>query len=286
MNTSLILDYVLYFFFYSALGWFVESIYCSIPAKKWVNRGFLRGPICPIYGTGAVIFAVCLSPFKDKWYLVLLIGMVLADLVEFVTSVLMEKLFHARWWDYSDKPFNIQGRICLGHTIYWGIASIVFMYIVHPFFENMFQFIPELYRNVSVGIMFFIFIADLINAIRTALDIRKLMLKIHKLHDTIFTTVDVLRNNVENKLNDLQQSIAKKGMKFAVFTIDLNRQLFETKKQFDKLQKDTKKDRLKTERMLNSSSFLKETAKARLDNIEQLIDELKNRITDDDSEMY
>lgn len=136
MNTAL--DYVLYFFFYSFLGWVVETIYCSIGEKKFVNRGFLTGPLCPIYGTGAVVFGVCLMPFYNKfgyskWYIILLVvllGMLLADVVEFFTSLIMEKLFNARWWDYSNEKFNIQGRICLKHTLYWGLASGIFIYVV------------------------------------------------------------------------------------------------------------------------------------------------------------
>ena len=130
-----IVTYVLYFFFYSAVGWLGESIYCSVGARKWVNRGFLKGPMCPIYGTGALAMAITLTPVKNldirvpmfghdvliTPLLVFIAGMVVCDIVEFITSVLMEKLFHARWWDYSNKKFNIQGRICLGHTFYWGI---------------------------------------------------------------------------------------------------------------------------------------------------------------------
>lgn len=129
-----IVTYVLYFFFYSAVGWLGESIYCSVGARKWVNRGFLKGPMCPIYGTGALAMAITLTPVKNldirvpmfghnvliTPLLVFIAGMVVCDIVEFITSVLMEKLFHARWWDYSNKKFNIQGRICLGHTFYWG----------------------------------------------------------------------------------------------------------------------------------------------------------------------
>ena len=120
-----IVTYVLYFFFYSAVGWLGESIYCSVGARKWVNRGFLKGPMCPIYGTGALAMAITLTPVKNldirvpmfghdvliTPLLVFIAGMVVCDIVEFITSVLMEKLFHARWWDYSNKKFNIQGRI-------------------------------------------------------------------------------------------------------------------------------------------------------------------------------
>ena len=92
---------------------------------------------------GAVVLSVCLTPFKDKWYLVFIIGLILADIVEFITSVIMEKLFHARWWDYSDRFLNIRGESASGTSIYWGIASLAFTYLVHPFFlNNIFVHLP------------------------------------------------------------------------------------------------------------------------------------------------
>lgn len=126
-----IVTYVLYFFFYSAVGWLGESIYCSVGARKWVNRGFLKGPMCPIYGTGALAMAITLTPVKNldirvpmfghdvliTPLLVFIAGMVVCDIVEFITSVLMEKLFHARWWDYSNKKFNIQGHLPRAHVL-------------------------------------------------------------------------------------------------------------------------------------------------------------------------
>ena len=181
--------YILYFFFYSSLGWLIESIYCSAAAKRWINRGFLTGPLCPIYGTGALVMAVILGPLKalDLYLpmagfslkitpvLVVLAGMVLCDIVEFITSLLMEKLFHARWWDYSDKPYNIQGRICLGHTMYWGIAAIGFLYLVHPIVEGLFRFLPQRAVSLLLVAVLAIFALDLVNAVRAALDVKDLM---------------------------------------------------------------------------------------------------------------
>ena len=137
-----IIFYVLTFFLYSAVGWFFESCYCSVRPRKWVNRGFLYGPMCPIYGSGAVMLSLALGKFsklpiyRHGWYLTpvltFLLGALLADVLEFLTSLVMEKLFHARWWDYSQKKFNIQGRICLTHTLYWGGATLIFLYFIDP----------------------------------------------------------------------------------------------------------------------------------------------------------
>ena len=105
--------YFLFFIIYSFLGWIIEVILCSIIEKKIVDRGFLIGPICPIYGCGAVIITLALSSYKDDWIVVFCMAVILAGALEYFTSYAMEKIFHARWWDYSNNKFNINGRICL-----------------------------------------------------------------------------------------------------------------------------------------------------------------------------
>ena len=114
-----IVKYILLFFFYSAGGWLLESIYCSIGEKKIINRGFLTGPLCPIYGTAAIVMVVLIyNPFRDNALVVFLLGIVLCYIVEYITSYIMEKLFAARWWDYTYELLNINGRICLKHSLY------------------------------------------------------------------------------------------------------------------------------------------------------------------------
>ena len=105
--------YILCFFAYSFLGWVCECIYCSIPAKKFINRGFLEGPYCPIYGCGAMLVIYLLTPFAAKPLLLFVAGILVTSALEYITSWLMEMFFHTKWWDYSTYPFNINGRICL-----------------------------------------------------------------------------------------------------------------------------------------------------------------------------
>lgn len=167
---DLILDYIFYFFFYSIVGWILETVCCSIYYKKPINRGFLKGPFVPIYGTGAVVLGVCLMPFYEKfgytWYiipLVILLGVVIADIVEYLTSFLMEKLFNARWWDYSNEFMNLHGRICLKHSIYWALATGAFIYIVHPFVIKQIKlWVTDEMRNIIIIIVAVIFAIDLI----------------------------------------------------------------------------------------------------------------------------
>ncbi|HBB29668.1 MAG TPA: hypothetical protein DC000_10580, partial [Clostridiales bacterium] len=112
MSTNFYVNFI-YFIMYSVIGWICEVIFCSIPEKKFINRGFLNGPLCPIYGFGALIVIFFLTPFKDSIFLVFIFGLIVTSTLEYFTSYAMEKLFHSKWWDYSNNRFNINGRVCL-----------------------------------------------------------------------------------------------------------------------------------------------------------------------------
>lgn len=296
-NVSLL---ILYYFFYSALGWLVESIYCSLAVHKWVNRGFLTGPLCPIYGAGALVLIVFLRRFKEmpipvdifgvklsiSPLLVFIAGMVLADIVEFITSLIMEKLFHARWWDYSEKPFNIQGRICLQHTIYWGIGSVVFLYLIDPFFKKIAENIPQNTAFIIIGVILFVFILDLINAVRTAMDIRKVMDKVHKLSETISKVANDIKGNVEVRFDEFQATAAKRAERFALWRSDVSKQMMEIVETLGSSIRKKNVDKEKLNRLITGYPNLSRVAKKQLKSLEELLSEIKKRITDDDNEMY
>ena len=115
---------VLWFLTYSILGWIVESIYMSICNKKWTNRGFSKGPLCPIYGVGALTVYFVLSPYSHNRVLLFFLGAILATTIEWVTARIMERIFGEVWWDYTDKPFNYKGILCLESTLAWGLYKI------------------------------------------------------------------------------------------------------------------------------------------------------------------
>lgn len=110
-----------YFIIYSVLGWVMESIVRTIAERKIINTGFLTGPLCPIYGFGACIMILFLSHLKSRIVLLFVISVVVLSAWEYVVGVLLEKLFHTKYWDYSDHKFNIQGRVCLTNSICWGV---------------------------------------------------------------------------------------------------------------------------------------------------------------------
>ena len=126
-----------WFYIYSFLGWLWESSYVSLKEKKLVNRGFVTGPVCTIYGFGAVIVYLILKPISGNIILLYLGGVIVPTILEYATAVLMETLFHTSWWDYSKNKYNFQGRICLGASLGWGVFSVILFYVFQPFVERI-----------------------------------------------------------------------------------------------------------------------------------------------------
>lgn len=130
-------EIILYFLIYSFIGWCLETIYAYIVFKHFVKRGFLYGPICPIYGFGAILLIFNLRNIKDGNNIAkFLISMISFSMFEYVASFLLEILFHQRWWDYTNEFMNFQGRICLTFSLLWGIIGILFINIIHPWVKN------------------------------------------------------------------------------------------------------------------------------------------------------
>ncbi len=128
-----------YFFVYSIMGWAVESLYMSACSRKWTNRGFIKGPICPIYGIGALSVYVILQPFRNNYILLYFCGAILATFFEFCVAHIMERFLGGVWWDYHDKPFNYKGIICLESTLAWGVYTV----LMFGFLQKMNQLIVE-----------------------------------------------------------------------------------------------------------------------------------------------
>lgn len=272
-----VIKLLFYFFFYSFVGWFFESCYCSVRPRKWINRGFLRGPICPIYGTGAMVLMLVILPFKDmtdNLYLNILltfvVGLVVCDIVEFLTSLIMEKLFHARWWDYSKKRFNIQGRICLTHTIYWGIASCLFSYVLHPLIDNYFieQINPTSIR-ILVYIFLTVFAADLIDTVINALGLRNMSTSFLKLYEDISSFASSARANVGNKVEKFSDE--KKA--------EIDAKFNELRERYDQLRADYSEKAAKTrKRLFKAFPSLQDQVSNRAKALDELLEEIKNKI--------
>lgn len=138
--------YILLFFVSALLGWMMEVICKLIQFGRFINRGFLIGPCCPIYGFGSVLVTLLLSRYDHSPVLVFVMAMVVCGVLEYLTSYAMEKLFHARWWDYSHKRFNLNGRVCADTLIPFGLLGLGMIYAVKPFLFGLFERLPEEWR--------------------------------------------------------------------------------------------------------------------------------------------
>ena len=185
---------LLYFAIYSFLGWCVESIYKSILDKKLVNSGFLYGPFCPIYAFGAIIMALILTKLPNNVFIIFISSTILLTVWEYIVGVLLEKIFKTKYWDYSHLKFNINGRVCLKNSIYWGLLGVPFTFVIHPFIKQYVDMIPEktlMYVNIVV---YTVLITDVVISVTRILFIDKKIQQIHEIGDKI-----------KEKINELKQ---------------------------------------------------------------------------------
>lgn len=169
--------YFLLFLIYSFLGWLMETTIKSIGAKKFVNRGFLIGPCCSIYGYGALLITFLLKNYTRDPVVLFFMAVIICGILEYVTSYVMEKLFHARWWDYSSKKYNINGRVCLETIIPFGILGLIIMYIGNPFFLSYLNELPEIAIHILSGILLVIYIVDNILSFKVVFNLRSAVSK-------------------------------------------------------------------------------------------------------------
>ena len=177
------IQWLFFFYLYCFLGWCFESTYVSIRKKQLTNRGFLRGPFLPIYGSGAIMMLIVSMPFQDNIVLTYLAGCVGATALEYVTGVTMETLFKVRYWDYSDQKFNFQGHICLGSTIAWGFFTILMTEVIQVRVEKIVFLIPgqvltwiTLILTAGIG-------ADMALSFKAAFDLRDVLIKMEQVKE-------------------------------------------------------------------------------------------------------
>lgn len=166
--------YIILFFIYSIAGWIAEMIFGIMVNKRAVNRGFLIGPYCPIYGAGVISITFALAPFMDHKVIIFIMSMLICGLLEYLTSYFLEKIFHARWWDYSKQKFNINGRVCLEMLVPFGIAGYVIMYFVNPWLINLISIMPAVVEIVIAIALTAILTIDAIISMRIIFNLKKI----------------------------------------------------------------------------------------------------------------
>lgn len=285
-----LIDYVFTFFIFSAVGWTIESMYRSLGERRVINSGFLHGPICPIYGSGALVFKVILqpvsTPFASRWWVTLLLGIFAADMVEYITSYLMEKLFHARWWDYSKNFLNINGRVCFKHSIYWAVASFIATYVVLPLYDVVLGFIPQNIRLISVIVILVVFFFDLSLTVKAAIDIQNIMIKLDEFRRVLYYSGEVIRSgagelkeNAEDKMEELRRNFADNPQKFTEWREEVSQKYEEFRKSIEYLRGAEPGDRRSREakRLFNSYQNLRDRVTEYSNQIEQRLSELRGK---------
>lgn len=178
-----IMQWLFFFYFYCFFGWCFESAYVSVKERKWVNRGFMKGPFLPLYGSGAIMMLLVSKPFTDKWWAVFLAGCIGATILEYITGVIMEALFKVRYWDYSNQPLNYHGYICLGSSLAWGGLTLLMTYVIHQPIEYLVLLIKEKYLTLITTLLSIYIVGDFSLSFRVALDLKDILIRTEKIKE-------------------------------------------------------------------------------------------------------
>jgi uncharacterized membrane protein len=207
---------ILLFFIYSFIGWLWETIYCSLKAGKFIYRGFLLGPYCPIYGIGILGVLYFLEPLKQNILVLYLLSTILVTVLEYLTSYGLEKMFHASWWDYKDVPLNINGRIALPVSLFWGIGCVLIVRVIHPKVMVLEIFLANKFGIILPITCLFLLMCDLIYTLANMQSFRKATAQIS-------AAVEQQRQELSNVLNEKRGEITANlsGLKETV-TEELN----------------------------------------------------------------
>lgn len=241
-----IIKIITYFFLYSFIGWAMESIYISILQKKVINTGFLHGPFCPIYGFGAVVLYILLSPLKGNLIAIFCTGFIILSIWEYFVGFLLEKLFKTKYWDYSENKFNINGRVCLLNSIYWGLLSIFFIEIWNPIVEIQIQKIPQYIILYIDTVLIIYIIADMVSSSIKIINLPKRVNQIKSLHINLKEKLEELKKaTTEKQKVALQNVIDELKLKQKINKIKIEKQVSKLKKAFPTIQSEYIKDYLK-----------------------------------------
>ena len=213
MNIYTVHQWVLLFYLYCFMGWIWESCYVSLKNHKWVNRGFLKGPLLPIYGSGAIVVLISTLVVQKNLVLVFIIGMIAATILEYITGALMEKLFHVRYWDYTTEPFNINGHVCLLCSLAWGVFSVLLVRFVNPPIEYLINNIPDEILEISAYIITVFITIDAVQSFNEAMDLKNLLIRFTERNDTIINIkkrIEILEAFVNEDLKSMQEKLVEK----------------------------------------------------------------------------
>ena len=185
---------------YSFIGWCAEVTVAAVKRHRFVNRGAVSGPFCPIYGLGAVVVAVFLPELKGNPFFLFFGGMVVNTFVEYVTGRIMEMSLHKKWWDYSDRKFNLGGYVCLKTSVLWGLCTVLMIYVLNPVFTGLVGLIPKFWGEIILWILFGLLIVDFIGTVIAVWGLKKKNGRLNQIREGLGRTSKLLENTMTRKL--------------------------------------------------------------------------------------
>lgn len=264
--------FILYFFTYGFFGWCTEVAYAATQQRKFVNRGFLNGPICPVYGIGVGVVVQFLTPFENNLFLLYITSTIVVTVIEGLTGYLMDKLFHHKWWDYTNQPLNIGGYVCLLFSLAWGVACVIIVKVIHPFIHKVLAGIP-----VKVGIALsvllgMILVVDIVVTVSAVLKLNRRLEAMEKIAAELREFSDKVGENIyENVMETMEfQEEAKKQLDSAALEL---REKLETVSEEQKTRMAEQKERITEQKNRMAEQ------KARIEELKTKYAELAGRST-------
>lgn len=202
-----IYDLIFYFYIYSFLGWCTEVAFATVKQRQFVNRGFLNGPVCPVYGVGVVSVVTLLIPFGHRPLLLYFLSVVLVTLIEGITGWILDRLFHHKWWDYTQMPLNIGGYVCLLFSLVWGLACILIVKLIHPLVEKLVEILPMPVGITLLCLFTVCLAADITVTTAGILKLNRRLDMLEKIGIELHEISDKMGNNIHENVMDAVEKL-------------------------------------------------------------------------------
>lgn len=258
--------YFLLFMIYSFVGWCIEVVGRLIEDKRFINRGFLIGPYCPIYGYGGILITLLLKKYTEDPLTLFIMAILVCGILEYATSYFMEKIFKARWWDYSKRKFNINGRVCLETIIPFGLLGLLIMYVTNPFLIGKLEMLSQTWLNVLFWTLLVIYVVDTIVSTVVISYIKKALKFVAEKVDTTEELTKKIKE-VLSKKSILHRRLADAYPKLQAVKTKIKEKTEEIKKQVEEQSKEV------IEQIRNQKEEIKEQLENQKTEIGKMIDE-------------
>ncbi len=229
----------LIFYLSSFIGYIIEVLWCFLASKRFVNRGFLCGPVIPIYGFGALLILFCLLRYYEDPVVIFVFGVIITSALEYFVSFLLEKIFHNKWWDYSNKKYNINGRICLQNSLAFGVLSLIIIYVVTPGYYFLFSLFDFKVWMILAIIFTVIFVLDVIYSVIIAYNLRNRIIIVEELKNEKIALIPVI---FEKRLRESIEGFKAFPSRLLKAFPNLNNNVFDMMKKFREEAKAKKKE--------------------------------------------